>query len=118
MTNKNQNNISSNDEMKDIPFLGRRTVVYMILFSVAIRILIEAYRIRLIAIRDFGLVIHEFDPYFNLRATEVSKHFFLSVFENLVWMNEKMSIKGLDSIANESNTISHTLSCTISLVSL
>jgi hypothetical protein len=72
MTNKNQNNISSNDEMKGIPFLGQRTVVYMILFSVAIRILIEAYRIRLIAIRDFGLVIHEFDPYFNLRATEVS----------------------------------------------
>ena len=30
-----------------------------------------AYRIRLRAIDDFGLVIHEFDPYFNYRATEV-----------------------------------------------
>jgi dolichyl-diphosphooligosaccharide--protein glycosyltransferase len=30
------------------------------------------YNIRLIAIREFGTVIHEFDPYFNYRATEVS----------------------------------------------
>ena len=29
------------------------------------------YNIRLIAIREFGTVIHEFDPYFNYRATEV-----------------------------------------------
>jgi len=35
-------------------------------------ILKQAYRIRLMAINDFGTVIHEFDPYFNLRATEVS----------------------------------------------
>lgn len=32
-----------------------------------------AYRIRLRAIEDYGPVIHEFDPYFNYRATEVSK---------------------------------------------
>jgi hypothetical protein len=31
-----------------------------------------AYTIRLGAIREFGPVIHEFDPYFNFRATEVS----------------------------------------------
>jgi dolichyl-diphosphooligosaccharide---protein glycosyltransferase len=30
-----------------------------------------AYRIRLRAIEDYGPVIHEFDPYFNYRATEV-----------------------------------------------
>jgi hypothetical protein len=31
-----------------------------------------AYQIRLGAINEFGPVIHEFDPYFNYRATEVS----------------------------------------------
>ena len=30
-----------------------------------------AYRIRMGAIDEFGAVIHEFDPYFNYRATEV-----------------------------------------------
>jgi dolichyl-diphosphooligosaccharide---protein glycosyltransferase len=34
-------------------------------------ILVEAYNIRLYAIKEYGLVIHEFDPYFNYRATEV-----------------------------------------------
>ena len=32
-----------------------------------------AYRIRMGAIDEFGAVIHEFDPYFNFRATEVSQ---------------------------------------------
>ena len=32
-----------------------------------------AYKIRLRAIEDYGPVIHEFDPYFNYRATEVRK---------------------------------------------
>jgi len=32
--------------------------------------LTTAYRIRLLAIETFGPVIHEFDPYFNYRATE------------------------------------------------
>ena len=35
-------------------------------------ILLTSYNIRLMAIQEFGPVIHEFDPYFNLRATEVS----------------------------------------------
>jgi len=30
-----------------------------------------AYEIRMYAVREFGRVIHEFDPYFNYRATEV-----------------------------------------------
>lgn len=30
-----------------------------------------AYNIRLVAILEYGKVIHEFDPYFNYRATEV-----------------------------------------------
>jgi len=33
----------------------------------------EAYEIRLYAVEEFGRVIHEFDPYFNYRATEVSE---------------------------------------------
>ena len=33
----------------------------------------NAYKIRLGAIEEFGPVIHEFDPYFNYRATEVSR---------------------------------------------
>ncbi len=32
----------------------------------------NGYRIRMGAIDEFGPVIHEFDPYFNYRATEVS----------------------------------------------
>jgi dolichyl-diphosphooligosaccharide--protein glycosyltransferase len=32
----------------------------------------NAYKIRMAAIDEFGPVIHEFDPYFNFRATEVS----------------------------------------------
>lgn len=31
----------------------------------------NAYEIRMGAINEFGAVIHEFDPYFNFRATEV-----------------------------------------------
>jgi hypothetical protein len=39
---------------------------------VAYRILWWSYKIRLQAIEEYGAVIHEFDPYFNYRATEVS----------------------------------------------
>ncbi len=34
--------------------------------------LVNAYVIRLQAIQEYGPVIHEFDPYFNWRATQVS----------------------------------------------
>jgi asparagine N-glycosylation enzyme membrane subunit Stt3 len=36
-----------------------------------------SFRIRLLAIVDFGTVIHEFDPYFNFRATEVSEYIYV-----------------------------------------
>jgi dolichyl-diphosphooligosaccharide--protein glycosyltransferase len=36
------------------------------------RACVEAYQIRLYAIEEYGRVIHEFDPYFNYRAAEVS----------------------------------------------
>ncbi len=37
------------------------------------RIVYNAYRIRMAAIDEYGPVIHEFDPYFNYRATEVRR---------------------------------------------
>ena len=37
------------------------------------RIIYYAYRIRMAAIDEYGPVIHEFDPYFNYRATEVRR---------------------------------------------
>ena len=41
----------------------------------------EAFDIRLYAIKEYGLVIHEFDPYFNYRAAEVSP----CINMHLVW---------------------------------
>jgi hypothetical protein len=39
----------------------------------------EAYEIRLYALKEYGLIIHEFDPYFNYRATEVRNVLFVVV---------------------------------------
>ena len=39
----------------------------------AYRIIYYSYKIRMSAIDEYGPVIHEFDPYFNYRATEVRK---------------------------------------------
>lgn len=52
-------------------------------------ILKNAYKIRMQAIEEYGPVIHEFDPYFNYRATEYlyehgSKKFF-QWFDHMVW---------------------------------
>lgn len=48
-----------------------------------------AYNIRLLAIEEFGPVIHEFDPYFNWRATEYLYNNgaakFFSWFDHMVW---------------------------------
>lgn len=48
-----------------------------------------AYKIRLRAIEDYGPVIHEFDPYFNYRATEyLYEHGaakFFTWFDHMVW---------------------------------
>ena len=39
----------------------------------------QAYIIRIQAIEEFGAVIHEFDPYFNWRATQVCMYFYFGV---------------------------------------
>jgi len=48
-----------------------------------------AYDIRLYAIKEYGRVIHEFDPYFNYRATEYlwahGWHAFSHWFDDMVW---------------------------------
>lgn len=55
---------ASSQFLYDAVFLG-------IAGYLAFKLALVAYRIRLGAINEFGLVIHEFDPYFNFRATEV-----------------------------------------------
>lgn len=44
--------------------------IYFAFGKVLSRILLEAYIIRTKAITEYGPIIHEFDPYFNFRATE------------------------------------------------
>jgi dolichyl-diphosphooligosaccharide--protein glycosyltransferase len=53
-------------------FLPRLALLGFIAFS--------AYDIRMFAIRSYGLVIHEFDPWFNFRATEYLAQHGLSKF--------------------------------------
>ena len=48
-----------------------QSIVAVLLLQALYKIAYEAYDIRLYAIKEFGRVIHEFDPYFNYRATEV-----------------------------------------------
>jgi len=53
------------------------------------RIIVYAYRIRMLAINEYGPVIHEFDPYFNYRATEYlyehGAYKFFRWFDYMVW---------------------------------
>ena len=63
-----------------ILFLGFRLACYAIAIALA-------YDIRLFAIREYGLVIHEFDPWFNYRATEyLNEHGLKEFFE---WFDHK-----------------------------
>jgi len=49
------------------------SAIYIVGFlNLLYRACVEAYDIRLYAIKEYGRVIHEFDPYFNYRAAEVS----------------------------------------------
>ena len=43
---------------------------YALVLNVLYIALKESYEIRMHAINEYGRVIHEFDPYFNYRATE------------------------------------------------
>ena len=48
----------------------------------------HAYEIRLYAIRTYGLVIHEFDPWFNYRATEYLRDH--GIYEFFHWFDYKV----------------------------
>jgi dolichyl-diphosphooligosaccharide---protein glycosyltransferase len=58
------------DKSKSVK-LTYSTIVAVIALATGIPIILSnAIQIRMLAIQDFGPVIHEFDPYFNFRATE------------------------------------------------
>ena len=65
-------NIKLTSAQKEDEFFSKSTIVAALAVVIGVGILITSYRIRMMAINEFGPVIHEFDPYFNLRATEVS----------------------------------------------
>lgn len=58
--------LSSSKYLSQLVWMG--LVFYGIYFSA-----VTAYNFRMGPIDKFGTIIHEFDPYFNLRATEVSQ---------------------------------------------
>ena len=45
-------------------------VGWIVRLALTYKIVMSAYNIRLFAIKSYGLVIHEFDPWFNFRATQ------------------------------------------------
>lgn len=73
---------TSSDHLINLAWVG--AILYGIGFF-----LFYAYQIRLQAINEYGPVIHEFDPYFNWRATQYlyengAKKFF-KWFDHMVW---------------------------------
>eukprot|EP00804_Cyclotella_cryptica_P029379 CCRYP_013323-RC/>CCRYP_013323-RC protein AED:0.03 eAED:0.03 QI:284/1/1/1/1/1/4/922/822 len=73
---------SASDHLFSLVWMG--AVLYGVAFFLQ-----NAYNIRLQAINEFGPVIHEFDPYFNWRATqylyENGAKKFLKWFDHMVW---------------------------------
>ena len=50
--------------------IAEKLVYGAVCFFILYKACLEAHEIRLYAIKDYGLVIHEFDPWFNFRATQ------------------------------------------------
>ena len=46
------------------------SILLLVILQFFTKVIQEAYQIRLYALQEYGRVIHEFDPYFNYRATE------------------------------------------------
>jgi hypothetical protein len=63
--------------------------MYILRSALLVASLVAAYRIRLYAVRDYGRVIHEFDPWFNFRATQYlvdnGREKFFKWFDHSVW---------------------------------
>lgn len=51
--------------MAAAPMLSRLLQLVLVGFAV-----LSAYQIRLFAVKNYGMLIHEFDPWFNFRATQ------------------------------------------------
>jgi dolichyl-diphosphooligosaccharide--protein glycosyltransferase len=70
------------DAVKEIVFGFVRLAVFVYICRIA-------YDIRLHAVRDYGKVIHEFDPYFNFRSTEYlvdhGWHKFINWYDDRSW---------------------------------
>lgn len=77
MAKSKDSNAATSEPITSVPTTSPATLLYgWVWFGAAVYIVAVivkiAYRIRMSAIDEFGPVIHEFDPYFNYRATEVS----------------------------------------------
>eukprot|EP00549_Striatella_unipunctata_P000549 CAMPEP_0118674620 /NCGR_PEP_ID=MMETSP0800-20121206/990_1 /TAXON_ID=210618 ORGANISM="Striatella unipunctata, Strain CCMP2910" /NCGR_SAMPLE_ID=MMETSP0800 /ASSEMBLY_ACC=CAM_ASM_000638 /LENGTH=988 /DNA_ID=CAMNT_0006569837 /DNA_START=48 /DNA_END=3014 /DNA_ORIENTATION=- len=77
------------DASKNARFLWNALYVVGLANALGYIVVNEAYKIRLHAIEEYGIIIHEFDPYFNFRATEyLWEHGwrkFATWFDYLVW---------------------------------
>eukprot|EP00982_Pelagococcus_subviridis_P014179 31311-Pelagococcus_subviridis.AAC.10 len=64
-------------------------LMFILRSALLVASLVAAYRIRLYAVRDYGRVIHEFDPWFNFRATQYlvdnGREKFFKWFDHSVW---------------------------------
>ena len=56
--------------MKETTRIAEKIVYGALCLGILYKACEEAHEIRLYAIKDYGLVIHEFDPWFNFRATQ------------------------------------------------
>jgi len=82
MASKSAPSASPSSDIINLVWVG--AILYGIVFFLQ-----HAYKIRLLAIEEYGPVIHEFDPYFNWRATQYlydngAKAFF-EWFDHKVW---------------------------------
>eukprot|EP00759_Apiculatamorpha_spiralis_P005210 PhF_6_TR13180/c0_g1_i1/m.20790/K07151/STT3; dolichyl-diphosphooligosaccharide--protein glycosyltransferase len=72
-----------------IPRFFKLLIVYAMWLAGMSYAVLSAYRIRLHAIKEFGTIIHEFDPWFNFRATQYLNkhgwHAFFHWFDYMVW---------------------------------
>ena len=80
----NTSNSSSDVNLGGLVWFGVAAYVFLLIFS-------ASYNIRMSAINDFGAVIHEFDPYFNFRATEVSPLFFFNAVLSFLLLCSNLS---------------------------
>jgi asparagine N-glycosylation enzyme membrane subunit Stt3 len=71
-TNMMQETTTTGTTVAALQSMILHSIVGIPLLTILYYCCIEAYNIRLYALKEYGLIIHEFDPYFNYRATEVT----------------------------------------------